>query len=850
LDGLTPDRVRVAVPGPLRRLWSYSVPSGLRDACRPGTRVLVPFGGRKVTGVVVGFDSGAPTQSDPAYTIKPVERVLDEVPALDTELLELTRWAAEYYGASWGEMIRTALPGQQATLRLEVALTVAGRQALGPGVDAITANDTRTGSEDAGGDLFEPAPGRRDSVPEALAAVLLAAGSEGRFVALGEIRRRARFELAPDRARALARRGYLAVRQAVDRPGPEAREEAWVVRLPGEAEPGARGSRQKAVLAALDAAPDGLAAAVLREATGGDAATLRSLERRGLIRMERRAAALRLPPSLESATPLDETALPRVLTSPQSEALAAVDEALAARRFESFLLFGVTGSGKTEVYLRAVEAALKTGRGALYLVPEIGLTPLLARQMRDRFGPTLALFHSGLTEGERQDAWREVREGRVRVVLGARSAVFAPVRDLGLVVVDEEHDTSYKQDEHPRYNGRDLAIVRARGLGAVALLGSATPSVESWSRARSGKHRLLPLPGRVGGAALPRVLRVDMRREFQETGRDEVLSRPLRAALEDRLGKGEQSLVLLNRRGFSTFAMCRACGKPMECRSCSIGLTLHRRENRLRCHYCNASERVPADCPSCGGGPIHFGGTGTERLEETVTSLFPRARVARMDRDTVRGRGVAERLLLRVERGEVDILLGTQMIAKGHDFPNVTLVGVVAGDALLGFPDFRAGERTFQLLAQVAGRSGRRATRGEVIVQAFDPDHHAVRAACEHDYEGFAREELRYRRNLHYPPYSALALLVFRDADFDRAREAAGRIAAGMRSAGRKEVQILGPAPAPLERLRGQWRVQVLIKGAQRAAVQAAVQDATARIEAAGLRPDAVAIDVDPVSTL
>jgi primosomal protein N' (replication factor Y) len=416
--------------------------------------------------------------------------------------------------------------------------------------------------------------------------------------------------------------------------------------------------------------------------------------------------------------------------------------------------------------------------------------------------------------------------------------------------VDEEHDTSYKQDEHPRYNGRDLAIVRARAQGAVALLGSATPSVESWSRAHTGKYRLLRLGGRVGGAALPAVTRVDMRREFEETGRDAILSRRLRTALEERLRRGEQSLVLLNRRGFSTFALCRACGKPIDCRACSIGLTLHRRENRLRCHYCSASERVPSACPACGGGPIHFGGTGTERLEETIRSLLPRARVARMDRDTVRGRGAAERLLLQVERGEVDILLGTQMIAKGHDFPNVTLVGVVAGDALLGFPDFRAGERTFQLLAQVAGRSGRCATPGEVIVQAFDPDHHAVRAACEHDYEGFARDELRYRRQLHYPPYSALALLVFRDADPEAAHQAASRIAAGLRASGRDDVQILGPAPAPLERLRGQWRVQVLIKGTQRAAVQAAMQDAAARLETAGLRPDAVAIDVDPVSTL
>jgi primosomal protein N' (replication factor Y) len=820
------DRVRVAVPGPLRRLWSYSVPAGLRDACRPGTRVLVPFGGRRVTGVVVGKDEEPGPDAAASYDIKPVERVLDEVPALDPDLLELTRWAAEYYGASWGEMIRTALPGQQATLRFEAALTVAGYERLGNGAAS---------------------PSRRG---EALAAVAEAAGAEGVFVSLPEIRRRTGVALSPAQARALARAGLLAVRESVDRPGPLAREETWVVRRsPPSAGRRGPGARQKAVLAALDAAPDGLSDAALRAATGASAGTIHSLERLGLLRLETRTAPPRRPPSEPGRAGGTETR-PLTPTAPQSDALAAVTEAIAARRFETFLLFGVTGSGKTEVYLRAVEAVLAAGRSALYLVPEIGLTPLLARQMRERFGEALALFHSGLTEGERQDAWRDAREGRVRVVLGARSAVFAPLPDPGLVIVDEEHDTSYKQDEHPRYNGRDLAIVRARARNAVVLLGSATPSVESWSRAGSGKSRLLRLGGRVGGAALPLVTRVDMRREFQETGRETILSRRLHHALEERLRRGEQSLVLLNRRGFSTFAVCRACGKPRECGQCSIGLTLHRRENRLRCHYCNASERVPAQCPACGGGPMHFGGTGTERLEETIRSFFPRARVVRMDRDTVRGRGVAERLLLQVERGEVDILLGTQMIAKGHDFPNVTLVGVLAGDALLGFPDFRAGERTFQLLAQVAGRSGRRATPGEVIVQAFDPDHHAVRAACEHDYEGFAREELRYRRALHYPPYSALALLVFRDPDYEAAHAAAGRIAAGLRAAGRAGVQILGPAPAPLERLRGQWRVQVLIKGSRRAAVQAALQDAAARIEEAGLRPDAVGIDVDPVSTL
>jgi len=822
-----PGRVSVAVPGPLRRLWSYSVPGPLRDACRPGMRVLVPFGGRRVTGVVVGVDPPPDAEGRP-YELKPVERVLDEAPALDADLLDLTRWAAEYYGASWGEMIRTALPGQQAVLRFEVALTVAGEEVLG----AVASGAGRAA----------------EASRHILAAVSEAAGAPGAFVPLESLRRRSGVEVSPARARALARSGLLAVREAMRRAGPEARHETWVT-AGAAAGAAPKGKRQKAALDALAGRPGGMSAPDLHAASGAGAVVLRALEQRGLVCLETRPVAPRLPGGRTADDALPPAA-PHTLTPGQREALDAVVAAVAARGFEAFLLHGVTGSGKTEVCLRAVEAALAAGRTALYLVPEIGLTPLLARLMRDRFGESLALLHSGLSDGERQDAWREARAGRVRVVLGARSAVFAPLRDLGIVVVDEEHDTSYKQDEHPRYNGRDLAIVRARAAGAAVLLGSATPAVETWFRATTGKLRLLRLPGRVGGAALPRVMRVDMRHEFEATGRDLILSRRLRDALEERLRRREQSLVLLNRRGFSTYAMCRACGKPIECHACSIGMTLHLKERRLRCHYCNAARAVPAACPACGGGPIHFGGTGTERLEETIRSLFPLARVARMDRDTVRGRGAAERLLLRVERGEIDILLGTQMIAKGHDFPNVTLVGVLAGDALLGFPDFRAGERTFQLLAQVAGRSGRRAAPGEVIVQAFDPDHHAVRAACEHDYEGFAREELRYRKSLRYPPYTALALLVFRDPDYDTALAAAGRIAAGVKGRGDDEVQVLGPAPAPLERLRGQWRVQVLLKGARRAAVKRALQDAAQRIEEAGLRPDAVSIDVDPVSTL
>jgi primosomal protein N' (replication factor Y) len=735
-------RADVAVLGPLRREFSYEVPESLRAACRPGTRVLVPFRGRRLTGVVVRVDDGPPPEGQ-GFTLKPIDRALDAVPALDADLLDLTRWASDYYAASWGDMIRAALPGQAAPQRTET----------------------------------------------------------------------------------------------------------WVVPAEASLRPAGspRGPRQAAVLRALSASPEGVPAADLRREAGAGGATLAALAQKGWLRLEKRVVARR-PAVLDSGGAARAAAL--TPTPAQEKALQALRRALDERTFKPFLLFGVTGSGKTEVYLRAIESALASGRTALYLVPEIGLTPLLARRMRDRFGDTLALMHSGLSEGERQDEWRRIRTGTVKLVLGARSAVFAPLGTPGLIVVDEEHDASYKQEEHPRYNGRDLALLRGQRAGAVVLLGSATPSVESYHRALLGRVDLLRLDQRVGGASLPVVHRVDMRREFEETGADRVLSRRLQQAIGERLRRGEQSLVLLNRRGFSTFALCRACGKPLECGACSIAMTFHLRERRLRCHYCSRERTVPRTCPECGGGPLHFGGTGTERLEATLRSHFPAARLARMDRDTVRGRGAVDDLLGRVERGEIDILAGTQMIAKGHDFPNVTLVGVLAGDALLGFPDFRAGERTFQLLAQVAGRSGRRSTPGEVIVQAFDPDHHAVRAACQHDYEGFARDELKFRRALHYPPYSVLALLVFRSPRYEAALARAGTVAARLKDAPGSGVQVLGPAPAPLERLRGEYRVQVLLKARHRADLRRAIAAAAEAVEQAGLRTDAVTFDVDPVSTL
>jgi primosomal protein N' (replication factor Y) len=800
----------------------------------------VPFGRRQLTAYVVEVEDQDAAPAEPGRTLKPVVDVLDAVPALDGDLLELTRWASEYYAASWGELIRSALPGMQAPTRREVALTASGAAALAAPQASLPSS--------AGG-----------AMAAILRAVDHAAGGPGHFVAVAEVRRHAGRPVASVTLRAMTRRGLIALREVVTRTGPGPRLETWVVPVAGAAEsatdaeadsaqPRPRGARQARLLARLAATPPGgMRASDLLRVTGATHAVLNALASAGRLRLEPRIVERR-PLALQSGSAPVEP--PIIATAEQSSAVAAIQAAVQDRRFETFLLYGVTGSGKTEVYLRTIEAALAAGRQAIYLVPEIGLTPLLARRMQARFGEVLALLHSGLSEGERHDEWRRAREGRVRVVLGARSAVFAPLPDLGVVIVDEEHDASYKQDEHPRYNARDLAIVRAKLKSAAVVLGSATPSMESYQHALEEKYRLLTLPGRVGGAVMPVVHRVDMRREFEEVGRESILSRRLLEALRDRHAKGQQSLVLLNRRGFSTFILCRSCGQPIECRACSITLTLHLKERRLRCHYCNESRAVPSACPACGSGHLHFGGTGTERLEETVKSFLPGARVQRLDRDTARGRGSVEEILWRVERGEIDVLLGTQMIAKGHDFPNVTLVGVLGADALLGLPDFRAGERTFQLLAQVAGRSGRRGTHGEVIVQAWDPDHHAVRAACEQDFEAFARGELAYRRTLGYPPFSSLAVLVFRDREFDQANAHAHAVAAGLRRSHAPDLQIMGPAPAPLERLRGEFRVQLLLKGRSRGAIRRGITEAAGLIERRRLRPDAVTIDVDPVSTL
>jgi primosomal protein N' (replication factor Y) len=538
---------------------------------------------------------------------------------------------------------------------------------------------------------------------------------------------------------------------------------------------------------------------------------------------------------------------PHVLNPAQQAAFEQIRDAILTRQFQAFLLHGVTGSGKTEVYLTAIEAVLAQGRSALLLVPEIALTPAMAGQFFLRFGDRVAILHSAFTDVERTEQWRRIRSGKASVVVGTRSGVFAPVRDLGLIVVDEEHDGSYKQEETPRYNGRDVAVVRAQQAGACVVLGSATPSLESRYNVERGKYTLLELPARIEDRPMPLVELIDMRQEFLETRKQATFSRKLEEAIGQRLENGEQTIVLLNRRGFSSFVACRSCGERVECMNCSVTLTFHKRDRRLLCHYCGYAEKIPSVCPKCSSEHIYFMGLGSERVEEELHRAFPAARIARLDRDTVTGKRQYETILHDFREGNYDILVGTQMIAKGHDIPNVTLVGVVSADVGLGVPDFRAAERTFQLLTQVAGRAGRGSVPGIVLIQTINPDHYAVRIAAAQDYQAFYEKELAFRRMMRYPPFSAMANVLVRSEKKEMAMRLSSELGILLTPPPEK-LRIMGPAEAPVARVKNEYRYQFLIKAASRTALNELLQ----RIRAFALErkwgATALVIDVDPLS--
>jgi primosomal protein N' (replication factor Y) len=617
--------------------------------------------------------------------------------------------------------------------------------------------------------------------------------------------------------------------------------------------------KQREVLELLAGTPTGIGTAALA-ARGFAADVVSRLARHGYVslrddRVERDpwTTAANPPTVLPPREPEVANALTagsvRALTTEQAAALGRLRALADAREFRVALVHGVTGSGKTEIYLRLAAAVREAGRRVLVLVPEIALTPAAAAQFRQAFGDRVAIQHSGLSDGERHDQWQRIRRGDVDVVVGTRSAVFAPLEDVGLIVVDEEHDSSYKQEEIPRYNGRDVAIVRGQRAGALVVLGSATPSMESYHNAVNGRYERIVLERRVLDRPLAAVTVVDMREEYAAAGPDVILSGALLNGIRTRFERGEQSLVLLNRRGFATAVFCRQCAGTIDCPNCSVSLVVHGDGNarRARCHYCNYTARVPAACPRCAGPYLEQTGFGTERVEAEVMRACPEARVARLDRDAIRRKGALNALLARFRDGEIDVLVGTQMIAKGHDFPRVTLVGVVSADVGLGLADFRASERTFQLLTQVAGRAGRGEQPGEAIVQTIYPDHYSIQLACRQDYAAFFEKELHFRRTMRYPPVVSLVNTVVRARTFTAAMDDAADVVQRIRESAGADLRVLGPAPAPLGRLRGEYRAQLLVKGSNRRRIREALQSALAT------RPELqrrAIVDIDPLSVL
>lgn len=571
--------------------------------------------------------------------------------------------------------------------------------------------------------------------------------------------------------------------------------------------------------------------------------TLQTLVKRGVVELVEEAADFAVS-RLESR-PADFE-----LNDAQKSALKAINHAVAARTFSVSLLHGVTGSGKTAVYLEAMQSVLASGRSAILLVPEIGLTPAMAANLHSVFGAEVAILHSALSGDERAEQWHRIRRGEARIVVGTRSAVFAPVRDVALIIVDEEHDSSYKQDEMSRYHGRDVAVMRGKIAGTAVVLGSATPALESYFNAQTGKYSLIEMADRVEQRPLPEVEIVDMRMEFHETGHDEVFSRKLSSEIRERLERGEQAMILLNRRGYSPVVLCRSCGETLQCKDCAIALTHHRRAHRMICHYCGHQEPVPAVCPECGSEYIHFLGTGSEKLEDLLHGAFPTARIGRLDRDTVRDRDDFERVLGAFHAGELDPLAGTQMIAKGHDIHGVTLVGVVGADFALGFPDFRAAERTFQLLTQVAGRAGRGTTPGKVILQTYVPDHYAIQFAARHDYLGFYDKELKYRGWMRYPPYSSLANVLVRSEKLEDALKWSGVLGRWFEKNRVKSLRVLGPAAAPLVRLKREYRYHFVLKSESRERLNATLRGMLSYAGEQKVPRTNVVVDVDAVSLL
>ena len=768
----------IALPVPLPPL-TYEVPAAWALQARPGMRARVRMSNRRLVGVIVKVHEVRPPEG---VNTRPLDEILDREPVFTEDLLSLAQFTADYYITHVGEVLRSMLPADLPPWGdRKVWLTDAGAMAVprGPGEAAVLDVLREVGR------ISVAELQGRVGLPD-LDGVLLALAEGGRINSEAHRARSARYvnavELAPGElsdhlaaaGRSVAGKAVIEYLSAVGRPA-----------TVGE------------VTSAIECTP-----AVVRRLVG-----------KGVLRQFTQVERLSMDRHMLGAP---ERKSEIVLRDDQAHALERIVSVLDSGEFAPLLLHGMTGSGKTEVYLRAAEEALARNRTAILLVPEIALVPALARAVEQRFGEDLAILQSGMGSGERHQEWERVRRGEARVILGPRSALFAPVTDLGLIGVDEEQDTSYKQEIDPRYSARDLALVRARDARAAAVLVSATPSLESRLNAERGKLELLTLTARAGQGTLPEGILVDLREEGVSRRPGEVhFSERLRWEITQALADGDQVILLRNRRGYSPILLCRACGEDMRCEACGLPRTYHMRERRLVCHYCGSMLRAPQSCPACHEEALEAIGAGTERVEEDFKELFPGVPVDVLDRDTARRPGGPAALLERFARGEIRVLIGTQMVSKGHHFPGVALTAVLAADSYLSFPDFRAVERTYNLLVQVAGRAGRGERPGRVVIQTWHPDHYAIQAALHQDDEGFAREELRFRRVFHYPPYTRMVQILVRDKNREKAWEGISELAKALSDHPlSRQVRITGPAPAPLERLRGQWRFQLLARSA------------------------------------
>lgn len=807
----------VALPVPLDMVFTYRI-----DAASPavGARVLVPFRQERMSGVVTALHD-----REPSMAAKAVLQVLDAEPVLDQVLMQLGQWISQYYLAPPGEVFRTMLPLAAEIRKAKTfSITDAGRDALHA---SATLGSSRRSRQDAGSQMTEYAVLDYLAMSESedtLEATLRSATGASRQI-LENLMRKKWVERKDATAKRDARR---TVQIAVLRDG-----------IPR----GKLNQNQHTILDLLERNQGRAAVESIRQ-LAVPRSTLATLVKRGLVALEEEAAEFRVS-TLQRRGPAH---LDFIFNPQQKAALAAIQKSVEERKFAVSLLHGVTGSGKTAVYLAAMQAVLESGRSAILLVPEIGLTPAAAANLHQVFGDQVAILHSALSADERAEQWHRIRRGETRIVVGTRSAVFAPVSNLALLVVDEEHDASYKQEEVPRYHGRDVAVMRGKLSHATVVLASATPSIESYHNAETKKYKLLELSERVERRPLPQVEVVDMKFEFQRQGQDRLFSQQLVREVSECLERGEQAMILLNRRGYSSIVLCRSCGETMQCKNCTIALTFHKAEYRMECHYCGYRAPVPKRCPGCDSEYIYFLGAGSEKVEEQMHAAFPQARIGRLDRDTVRTRHDFERVLNQFHAGELNLLVGTQMIAKGHDVHGVTLVGVVGADYALGFPDFRAAERTFQLLTQVAGRAGRGETPGRVVLQTFHPDHYAIEFAQRHDYQGFYDKEVRFRRWMHYPPFSALANVLVRSDKLEQTLRWTGQIGRWFESTRNEGVRVLGPSVAPIMRLKRDYRYHFIVKAASREKLNGTLRRLLAYTGQEKISRTNVIVDVDALS--